>query len=201
VRATGPRSALVASLVLLCTVPQGAARGQGTAVVAGTVQVTGARTSANVVVSLEAPGLVPTPPTRPIEMDQKAMQFVPRVLPVVRGTTVRFLNNDREDHNVYSPEGGYNLGTWAPGLTRDHVFTTPGVYTQLCRVHPDMEAFVVVLETPYFAVTDAAGRYTIGGVPPGSYTLRTWGRRLRPGERPVTIEAGTTTTVDLVLTR
>jgi plastocyanin len=201
VRTTGRRGALVTSAVLLWALPHAAGQPQGTGVVSGAVQVTGARSHANVVVSLEAPGLVPTPPTQPIEMDQKAMQFVPRVLPVVRGTTVRFLNNDIEDHNVYSPEGGYNLGTWAPGLTRDHVFATPGVYTQLCRVHPDMEAFVVVLDTPYFAVTDAAGRYAISGVPPGNYTLRTWGRRLRPAERPVTIERGKAMTMDLALTR
>ena len=76
-----------------------------------------------------------------------------------------------------------------------------GVYTQLCRVHPDMEAFIVVLDTPYFAVTDAAGRFTIANVPPGSYTLTTWGKRLKKVERPVTVAAGAPARVDLAVTR
>jgi plastocyanin len=170
-------------------------------VVRGTVTVTGGRTNADVVVSLLAPGLEVKPPRAPREIDQKGLQFKPHVLAVVRGTTVRFLNSDAEDHNVYSPEGGYNLGTWAPGQTRDQVFDTVGVYTQLCRVHPDMEAFVVVLDTPYFAVTDAAGRFEIRNVAPGTYALRTWGKRLKPADRSVTVTSGTPATVDLTVGR
>jgi plastocyanin len=177
------------------------AAGQGTGGVQGTVTVTGGRTNADVVVSLAKEGLPLSPPRAPLEIDQKGLKFTPHVLAVVRGTTIRFLNNDNEDHNVYSPEGGYNLGTWPPGQTRDQVFDKTGVYTQLCRVHPDMEAFIVVLDTPYFAVTDAAGTFTIANVPPGSYTLTTWGKRLKKVERPVTVAAGAPARVDLTLTR
>ena len=178
-----------------------AAAGQGAGGVQGTVTVTGGRTNADVVVSLVKEGLPLVAPPAPLEMDQKALKFTPHVLAVVRGTTIRFLNNDIEDHNVYSPEGGYNLGTWPPGQTRDQVFDKTGVYTQLCRVHPDMEAFIVVLDTPYFAVTDAAGRFTIADVPPGSYTLTTWGKRLKKVERPVAVAAGAPAHVDLAVTR
>lgn len=169
--------------------------------VTGTVTVTGGRTNADVVVSLVAPGLTFAPPPQPVEIDQKGLVFRPHVVAVVRGTTVRFLNNDQEDHNVYSPEGGYNLGTWPPGQMRDQVFDKPGTYTQLCRIHVDMEAFVVVLDTPYFAVTDSTGRFEIKNVAPGTYTLTTWGRRLKRVERPVTITAGAPVTVDLTLSR
>lgn len=169
--------------------------------VQGKISVTGKRTNADVVVSLAAPGLPLAPPKVPLEMDQKGLQFKPHVVAVVKGTAIRFLNNDQEDHNVYSPEGGYNLGTWPPGQTRDQVFDRPGVYTQLCRVHPDMEAFIVVLETPYFAVTDAKGAYSIINVPPGTYTLTTWGKRLKKVEQPITVTAGAPKTVDLTLGR
>lgn len=64
-----------------------------------------------------------------------------------------------------------------------------------------MEAFIVVLDTPYFAVSDEAGRYVIHDVPPGTYTLVTWGQRLRRIEQSVTVTAGTATTVDLTLSR
>jgi plastocyanin len=189
---------LAAAVITIAGPP---ALAQATGVVRGTITVTGRKTGADVVVSLAAPGLKVAPPKTPIAMDQKGLQFLPRVMVVVRGTAVRFLNNDQEDHNVYSPEGGYNLGTWPPGQTRDQVFDRTGVYTQLCRVHPDMEAFIVVLDTPYFAVTDKAGRYEIKDVAPGSYTLTTWGRRLKKVEQPITVGAGAPKTVDLALGR
>jgi plastocyanin len=169
--------------------------------VQGHVTMASGRALADVVVSLSAPGVTVTPPAAPVTMDQQGFEFRPHVLPIVRGTTVRFLNSDPEDHNVYSPEGGYNLGTWSPGQTRDQVFSRPGVYTQLCRVHQDMEGFIVVLDTPYFAVSDKSGVYTIRHVPPGTYTWATWGKRLRPVKQTITVAAGTALTVDLGLSR
>ena len=197
----GATARCVVLAVLGVAAAGGPAAAQATGGVQGKVTVTGKKTNADVVVSLAAPNLVLTPPRTPIEIDQKGLVFRPHVLAVMRGTSIRFLNNDNEDHNVYSPEGGYNLGTWAPGQTRDQVFDKAGVYTQLCRIHPDMEAFVVVLDTPYFAVTDAAGRFEIKNVPPGAYTLTTWGKRLKKVERPLTVAAGAPATADLTLTR
>ena len=86
--------------------------------VSGRVVVTGARTNADVVVSLEAPGLKLSPPAEPLRIDQKGLRFLPRVLAIQTGTTIRFLNSDPEPHNVYSPEGRYNLGTWPSGAVQ-----------------------------------------------------------------------------------
>lgn len=169
--------------------------------VTGTITAKGLRSSADIVVSLTAPGLAVTPPAQSPEMDQKGMEFIPHVLPVVKGTTVKFLNSDPYAHNVFSPEGKYNLGTWPTGQTRDHKFTKLGVYTQLCRVHPEMEAFIVVLETPYFAVTDKTGKFTIKGVPPGKYTVVAWSEKLKKSEQAVTVESGKAATVDITLTK
>ncbi len=187
-----PAAMSAAAVLFLVTV-----NAADTGTVAGTVTAKGLRTNADIVVSLQAPGLKPTPPAKPIEMDQKGMLFLPHVLPVVLGTTVRFLNSDPTPHNVFSPEGKYNLGTWPQGQTKEYKFDKPGVYTQLCRVHPEMEAFIVVLETPYFAVTDKSGRFEIKDVPPGKYTLATWGNRLKKTEQAVAVESGKTTTVSI----
>ena len=85
---------------------------------------------------------------------------------------MRFLNSDPTPHNVFSPDcEKYNLGTWPQGQSKDHAFAKctkfPCVYTQLCRVHPEMEGFVVVLQNPYFAVSDKDGHFEIKGVPAG----------------------------------
>jgi plastocyanin len=167
--------------------------------VRGIVTVTGAKTNAGVVLTLEAPALRAEPIVDPVKIDQKGFRFLPHVTVIPTGSTVRFLNNDPEPHNVYSPEGRYNLGTWPTGDTKDHTFTKPGIYTQLCNIHPDMLAFVVVVDTPYYAVTDDAGAYVIRNVPPGRYTLVVWHEKKDGLEREVTVDAGKPLKLDLQL--
>ncbi len=190
--------AAAAGAAALLTLPLVAASGSA---VSGTVTATGVRTPADIVVSLQAPGLTVTPPAKPVVMDQKNMQFVPHVVAVVKETTVQFLNSDSIAHNVFSPEGKYNLGTWPQGQSRDHKFDAAGAYTQLCRVHPEMEGYVVVLDTPYFAVTDKAGTFEIKDVPAGKYTLTTWSEKLKSVKQEVTVEAGKPLTVNLTVGR
>jgi plastocyanin len=175
--------------------------GKQTATLVGTVGGKGIASRAAVVVSLEAPGLVVQPPSIPVPMDQKGFEFVPRFLPVRSGTTVRFQNGDPEPHNVYSPEGRYDLGTWRRGETRDHRFEAPGVYTQRCSIHPEMLAFVVVLATPYFAVPDPEGRFSIRDIVPGKYRLVVTSPRQSEVEREVSLEDGKTLSVQLVVSR
>jgi plastocyanin len=194
-------SLLTGALTMAAAVLGTSSQGEESGVVSGTVTAKGMRTNAGVVVSLVAPGLVVTPPKQSVEMDQKQMQFIPHVLPVVTGTTVRFLNSDPVPHNVFSPEGKYNLGTWPTGQAHEYKFGKPGAYTQLCRVHPEMEGFVVVLDTPYFAATEATGRFEIKGVAAGKYKLVAWSEKLKAGQQEVTVESGKTLTVDLTLTR
>lgn len=192
------RILLIAAAAALLLAPLMGAEGGS---VTGTITAKGLRSSADIVVSLQAPGLSVTPPAKSPEMDQKGMRFIPHVLPIVTGTTVKFLNSDPFAHNVFSPDGKYNLGTWPTGKTRDHKFDKPGVYTQLCRIHPEMEAFIVVLNTPYFAVTDKEGHFTIKGVPAGKYTLVAWSEKLKKAEQAVTVEAGKPATVDVTLSK
>jgi plastocyanin len=188
-----------AGAVALLAFPLAAAAQTGA--VSGTVTAAGVRTPGDIVISLERPGLTVTPPAKPAEMDQKNMRFVPHVIAVVTGTTVQFLNSDAVAHNVFSPEGKYNLGTWPQGQTRDHTFDKAGVYTQLCRVHPEMEGYILVLDTPYFAVTDKAGAFEITGVPAGTYTLTAWSEKLKSVTQEVSVEAGKPVTVNVTMGR
>jgi plastocyanin len=183
--------AVTVALAALATAPPVTVR--------GVVTIQGARTNADAVVSLEAPGLPLDPPAAPVKIDQKGFRFIPHVLAIQTGSTIRFLNNDPEPHNVYSPEGRYNLGTWPTGDTRDHTFAKSGIYSQLCNIHPDMLAFVVVLDTPYFAVTDAAGNYVIRNVPPGRYQLVVWHEKKDGLEREVVVPPGAPLKLDLVV--
>jgi plastocyanin len=195
-------SIFLAGLTVL-SVPHGvttAANG----VIQGTVKVPALATNADVVVYLvQAPGTIP-PASKPAAMDQRNMQFIPHVLPIVVGTTVRFLNSDPTAHNVFSPDHEkYDLGTWTQGQTKDHAFAAcakpPCAYVQLCRVHPEMEGYIVVLQNPHFAVTMADGRYSIDNVPPGTYSLGVWHAKGKAQPKPVTVDAAKPAVVDFVL--
>jgi plastocyanin len=196
-------SALLAPLLALAATataaPATARPAAAPAAVRGVVTIKGVKTNAWAVVSLEAPGLKLTPAPEPLKIDQKGFRFLPHVVALQTGSAVRFLNNDPEPHNVYSPEGRYNLGTWPTGDTKDYVFKKAGVYSQLCNIHPDMLAFVVVLDTPFFAVTDELGNYLIRNVPPGTYKLVVWHEKKDGLEREVTVEAGRPLKLDLVV--
>jgi plastocyanin len=161
----------------------------------GTIEGTVVRahgTSDLVVFIVTAPGTFP-PPAQHALMDQKKMTFTPHFLPIVVGTTVDFLNSDAVSHNVFTPDNeGYNLGTWPKGEKHSYTFKKPGVYTQLCSIHPEMLGFILVLQNPYFAVTKPDGHFTIPNVPAGQYTLKVWGEKLKKPEKEKTFSVKVT---------
>lgn len=110
------------------------------------------------------------------KLSQKLRQFQPRVLPVVVGTTVEFPNDDTIFHNVFSlsKTKPFDLGLYEPGHTASVALDRTGLVKVYCNVHPDMSASIVVLANPWFALTDRDGRFVIGNVPAGEYTLRAW---------------------------
>ncbi len=144
----------------------------------GIVTITDENDPRNVVIYLDTTsGKKFPPPAKHAIMDQQGMRFVPHILPILVGTTVDFFNSDNYLHNIFSPDytgGKFTLGTWAKGIIKSYTFNTPGSATLLCNVHPEMEAYIVVLSTPYFALSDSTGKYEIENVPPGTYWLKTW---------------------------
>ena len=185
-------------LVLLGLCPQAAADSTHGSVT-GKVAATPEKYLKDTVVFLKNVPFTRSPKT--VAMDQRAMHFIPHILTITAGDTVRFLNHDSVPHNVFSPEGGYNLGTFPPGAVRTHTFPKPGVYTQLCTLHPEMIAYVVVGENPFSSVVDRDGRFDLADVPPGKYVVGVWNPTLKAPERTVTVEAGQKTKVDFSLTR
>lgn len=161
----------------------------------GKVTCKGVRDSANAVVYVAAiPGKTFAPPKEHAKMDQKNLVFVPHVMPVLVGTSVDYVNSDSVLHNVFSPDAccdKFNLGTWPKGDHRSYTFKKECVATLLCKVHPEMEGFVVAVPTPYYAVTKADGSFTIPNVPDGSYTVKVWHPKLKATQKSVTIAGAT----------
>ena len=111
------------------------------------------------------------------KMDQQNKVFRPYVLPVLRGSTVEFLNGDNLQHNVFGVGADeFNLGTFGKGLASEHTFNKEGEVAILCNVHPEMEAYVLVLQNPYFAQPDNSGKFHIASLPPGEYVVKAWYR-------------------------
>ncbi len=140
------------------------------------------------------PGKTFAPPADHAKIDQKGMQFVPHVLPIVVGQTVDFHNSDSVLHNVYSPDAAadkFNLGTWPKGQVKTYTFQKEGFAQLLCKVHPEMEAYIASLPTPYFALAKADGSYEIKGAPDGAQTIKTWNPKLKPSSKAVTVGAST----------
>lgn len=133
-----------------------------------------------------------------VVLDQKRERFVPHVLPIVVGTTVDFLNSDDVYHNVFSfsTPRSFDLGRYKKGKKRSVTFDKTGVVKVYCDIHTHMNAFVLVLENPYFATTDQNGDYRIHNVPPGEYTINVWQGRWPEKSRSVIVAPEGNTVVD-----
>jgi plastocyanin len=130
---------------------------------------------ADAVVWLEAPpGAMAESGPAPL-LDQRNLQFLPRVLAVRVGTRVKFPNSDRVFHNVFSFHDGkqFDLGVYPVGAVKYVTFDLPGVSRLFCNIHPGMAGYVVVVDSPYFSAAGEAGAFTIHA-PPGRYTYRAW---------------------------
>ena len=127
--------------------------------------------------------------------------FIPHVLSIVAGTSVRYLNCDDVLHNVFTPDRcaeKFNLGTWPKGQTRSYTFKNAGCSSvMLCNVHPEMEAYI----DPYFSVSKKDGSYIIKNVPAGKYAVKIWHERLKGEEQVITVSKTGSVTANFELKR
>lgn len=140
-----------------------------------------------------------TPPVHEVRQVNKA--FTPAVSAVIRGTEVRFPNDDMIFHNVFSLSKvkRFDLGLYKSGTTRSVTLSRPGIIDVYCNIHPEMAAKILVLDNPHFAVTGADGSFSIAGVPPGTYPYVAWHRGGEPVRGEVVVSAGAHARLDLKL--
>ena len=152
--------------------------------------IAGGKPAAEVVIWLDAPS-APRAQERRFVVRQRNMAFVPRVLAAPVGSTVELPNNDRVFHNVFSFTNGkpFDLGLYPTGASKRITLDRPAVNRLYCNIHPHMAAYIVAVDSPYYATSDGAGGFAIRDVPAGRYTYHAW----RSGAEAVT---GTVTAGD-----
>lgn len=171
----------------------------------GKLSAPGLKSAENIAVYIDTiPGEKFDSPVQHAVVDQRNQAFTPQTLVIMRGTTVDFLNSDHVAHNVYWPSINGNkalkhsLTIVSPGHTKSFQFDSVGTAQLLCNLHIDMVGYIVVVPTPYFALTGYDGSFTIKDVPPGTYTLKTWSADGKAATQSVTM-TGATTNVQLTV--
>ena len=134
-------------------------------------------------------------------MDQRDRTFVPHVLVVQTGTAVMFPNSDDVGHHVYSfsRAKSFELPLYKGKPSKAIVFDKTGVATLGCNIHDRMNAFIVVVDTPFFDKTDADGRVSLSDLTPGRYTLHLWYEDMRREVPPTTVVLGPDELLDVTL--
>jgi plastocyanin len=145
--------------------------------------------------SFAKPASLPT-----AQMVQKDLNFLPAILPVQVGTRVEFPNLDDTYHNVfsYSPAKRFDLGRYRSDERPipSELFDVAGLVTLRCDIHEHMRALILVLDTPYFVVSDPQGRFKLDGLPSGKFILKVWLDSRTTLERPVELGGGSTLRAD-----
>lgn len=114
-------------------------------------------------------------PAATFTMTTRGKTFLPHVVAVPAGSTIRFPNEDPIAHNLFSltPGNTFDFGLYRKGAGKTHKFETPGTVNVYCNVHPTMSAVVHVMNTPYYGFADPNGNYSFE-VPAGRYRVTAW---------------------------
>ena len=117
-------------------------------------------------------------------IDQRNEQFVPQITVVQAGAAIAFPNSDEVGHHVYSfaQPNSFELPLYKGEIRPEIRFRHPGIVTLGCNIHDSMLGYVLVVDTPYFGVSDADGRVELGDLPPGSYAVSAWTLAANPLE-------------------
>lgn len=143
------------------------------------------------VVYIKGPVAGAVPAMKTEKVRQKDAVFIPHILPIMVGTVVEWPNEDNIYHNVFSKSDAnqFDLDLYKKGdpPKKSPPFDKPGEVDVFCSIHARMSCIILVLENPYFAVTDSKGHFTIPNVPPGHYTLVGWHERMPNDTREIVV--------------
>ncbi|MGE0361735.1 MAG: hypothetical protein AB7H93_01255 [Vicinamibacterales bacterium] len=159
----------------------------------------GTTAAAAVVYAEPLDGGAPVRPAPPVAIEQRDKTFVPRVLAVPVGTTVRFPNSDGIFHNVFSlsPGNAFDLGLYRSGASKSRTLVTPGLVRVFCNIHPQMTAVVVAVPTPWVTVAGSGGAFRLE-LPAGRYKVTALSERAAAVTADITV-AGVTAAPSLAL--
>jgi plastocyanin len=203
------RSCCSMKLLILCAASALALAGSASAVTLHSIVKDDAgKPVKDAVVYATAPeGAAPTVQSpREAVMDQENKEFIPYVLPIMVGTSVRFPNKDEVRHHVYSisPAKKFELPLYKGTSAAPVVFDKPGVVVIGCNIHDWMMAYIYVMETPYFAKTGEDGKAELRDIPQTSYEVRVWHPRMKGTPemtaKHVAVSAQGEVNVDFVIT-
>jgi plastocyanin len=132
-------------------------------------------------------------PTEPATIDQKGCRYHPHVFGMRVGQPLQIINSDPTLHNIHAlPKGNQEFNTGQPiqGMKTTHTFTAKEVMVPFkCDVHGWMNAYVGVMDNPYYAVSDKDGKFELKSLPPGTYTIEAWHEKLGTQTASVTLGA------------
>lgn len=137
---------------------------------------------------------------KPAEIEQRGLKFLPLVSVIQTGSRIAFPNNDKVRHHIYSFSAAkkFDQKLYSGAAAAHQVFDKAGLVVLGCNIHDRMVAYIKVVDSPFFAKTDAAGIARIELPAPGKYTVSAWHYRLRggaaeqalsmsPGDAPATL--------------
>lgn len=131
----------------------------------------------------------------------KSKRFNPRLTVVPAGTTVDFPNLDPIFHNVFSlsEKNRFDLGLYRNGAFRSMTFDNPGLVRIYCNIHPQMAAYIMVVDGRFYSQTGPDGGATLAAVPPGKHALRVWDEKGGEWAGAVEVVSGKPSSVAIVL--
>ncbi len=133
-------------------------------------------------------------PSEAVELDQQNCRYQPHVLGVQTGQPLAILNSDPVLHNINaqpSENRGFNISQPQEGMQTEREFTLPEVMVPVaCDVHGWMNAYIGVLDHPYYAVSGQDGSFELSGLPPGEHVIEAWHERYGTQTDTIEVAAG-----------
>jgi plastocyanin len=134
-------------------------------------------------------------PKNAVKLDQQGCLYKPHAFAIQAGQPLDILNSDPTLHNVNCQpklNKKFNIAQPTKGMKATKTFDKPEMITFKCNVHPWMNAYAVVTENPYHAVSDANGSFSIKNLPAGKYTVEAVHGKLGTQTQQITVGEGET---------